>query len=137
MVAQAPRGEYLAAMKTIDTLLHARWIVPVNPAQVCLHDHCIAIHEGRIADILPAADAATRYQAQTRLDYPEHVLLPGLINTHTHAAMSLFRGLADDLALMDWLQNHIWPAEAKHVNEAFVHTGTELAIAEMLRGGTT
>ncbi len=78
-----------------------------------------------------------QYSAKVSRDYNQHALIPGLINSHTHAAMNLFRGLADDLSLMDWLQNHIWPAEASHVNEAFVHTGTELAIAEMIRSGTT
>jgi 5-methylthioadenosine/S-adenosylhomocysteine deaminase len=70
-------------------------------------------------------------------DYSDHALIPGLINAHTHAAMSLFRGLSDDIALMDWLQNHIWPAESRWVNEDFVQCGTELAVAEMLRSGTT
>ena len=136
-VAKPSASEYLAAMKNIDTLLQARWIIPVNPARDCLEHYSIAIDDGRIIDILPSAQASRQYSAHTLLDYPRHALLPGMINTHTHAAMSLFRGLADDLALMDWLQNHIWPAEAKWVNEAFVQTGTELAIAEMLRCGTT
>lgn len=124
-------------MKSIDTLLQARWIIPVNPAHDCLEHHSIAIDDGRIVDILPDTQAIIQYQAKTRIAYPEHALMPGMINCHGHAAMSLFRGLADDLALMDWLQNHIWPAEQKWVNEAFVQTGTELAIAEMLRCGTT
>jgi 5-methylthioadenosine/S-adenosylhomocysteine deaminase len=124
-------------MKNIDTLLQARWVVPVNPAHDCLDHHSIAIDDGRIIDILPSEQASQQYSAQSRIEYPQHALLPGMINAHTHAAMSLFRGLADDLALLDWLQNHIWPAEAKWVNEAFVQTGTELALAEMLRSGTT
>ncbi|MBE9567509.1 MAG: TRZ/ATZ family hydrolase [Proteobacteria bacterium] len=135
-------------MKNIDTLLHARWIIPVadrSPAagkatdskNRYLEQHAIAVHEGKIVDILPSAQAAEKYTASTNRHYDEHALIPGLINSHTHAAMNLFRGLGDDLALMDWLENHIWPAEAKHVNEAFVHTGTELAIAEMIRSGTT
>ncbi len=124
-------------MKNIDTLLQARWVIPVNPAHDCLEHHSIAIDDGRIIDILPSEQASQQYSAQSRIEYPHHALLPGMINAHTHAAMSLFRGLADDLALMDWLQNHIWPAEAKWVNEAFVQTGTELALAEMLRSGTT
>ena len=124
-------------MKNIDTLLHARWIIPVDNKQRYLEQHCIAINEEKIIDILPSAQANARYSARVNRDYHQHALIPGLINSHTHAAMSLFRGLADDLNLMDWLQNHIWPAEAEHVNEAFVHTGTELAIAEMIRSGTT
>ena len=118
-------------MKNIDTLLHARWIIPVDNKQRYLEQHCIAIHEKKIIDILPSTQAKARYSARVSRDYNQHALIPGLINSHTHAAMSLFRGLADDLNLMDWLQNHIWPAEAEHVNEAFVHTGTELAIAEI------
>ncbi len=124
-------------MKNIDTLLHARWIIPVDNKQRYLEQHCIAIDEEKIIDILPSADAKALYSARVNRDYHQHALIPGLINSHTHAAMSLFRGLADDLNLMDWLQNHIWPAEAEHVNEAFVRTGTELAIAEMIRSGTT
>jgi 5-methylthioadenosine/S-adenosylhomocysteine deaminase len=124
-------------MKNIDTLLHARWIIPVEGEKICLEQHSIAIHEERILDILPTDKAKQHYNAQTENEYSQHALIPGLVNAHTHAAMSLFRGLADDLALMDWLQNHIWPAETKWVNEEFVQLGTELATAEMLRGGTT
>ncbi|HHJ34792.1 MAG TPA: TRZ/ATZ family hydrolase [Gammaproteobacteria bacterium] len=124
-------------MKNIDTLLHARWIVPVDNRHRYLEQHCIAIDEEKIIDVLPSDEAKSKYNASIDREYPQHVLMPGLINSHTHAAMNLFRGLADDLNLMDWLENHVWPAEAEHVNEAFVHTGTELAIAEMIRSGTT
>jgi 5-methylthioadenosine/S-adenosylhomocysteine deaminase len=124
-------------MREIDSLLHARWIVPVEPDGLVLEHHSLAIHEGRILDLLPTPQAEQRYQADSVTRLPEHLLIPGLVNAHTHAAMSLLRGLADDLHLMDWLQHHIWPAEARWVNEEFVHDGTQLAIAEMLRGGTT
>ncbi|HEY9151061.1 MAG TPA: TRZ/ATZ family hydrolase [Gammaproteobacteria bacterium] len=124
-------------MREIDSLLHARWIVPVEPDGLVLHHHSLAIHEGRILELLPTADAEQRYRARAVSHLPEHLLIPGLVNAHTHAAMSLLRGLADDLHLMDWLQHHIWPAETRWVNEEFVHDGTQLAIAEMLRGGTT
>ncbi len=124
-------------MTTIDTLLHARWILPVSEDDPCLLNHSIAIHEERILEVLPTETAKSSYQASVEQEYPHHALIPGLINAHTHAAMSLFRGLSDDIALMDWLQNHIWPAESKWVNEDFVQCGTELAIAEMLRSGTT
>ncbi len=124
-------------MREIDSLLHARWIVPVEPDDLVLHHHSLAIHEGRILELLPTAEAEQRYRARAISHLPEHLLIPGLVNAHTHAAMSLLRGLADDLHLMDWLQHHIWPAEARWVNEEFVHDGTQLAIAEMLRGGTT
>ncbi|MCA1804949.1 MAG: TRZ/ATZ family hydrolase [Xanthomonadaceae bacterium] len=124
-------------MREIDSLLHARWIVPVEPDGLVLHHHSLAIHEGRILELLPTTEAEQRYRARAVSHLPEHLLIPGLVNAHTHAAMSLLRGLADDLHLMDWLQHHIWPAEARWVNEEFVHDGTQLAIAEMLRGGTT
>ncbi len=124
-------------MNNIDTLLHARWVIPVDNTNRYLANHCIAIHDDKILEILPCADARKKYSASVTRNYDQHALIPGLINSHTHAAMNLFRGLADDLSLMDWLENHIWPAESMHVNEAFVHTGTELAIAEMIRGGTT
>jgi 5-methylthioadenosine/S-adenosylhomocysteine deaminase len=124
-------------MKSIDTLLHARWIIPVEGEKNCLEQHSIAIHDERILDILPTREAQQNYRAQSEHVYSQHALIPGLVNAHTHAAMSLFRGIADDLALMDWLENHIWPAEAKWVNEEFVQLGTELATAEMLRSGTT
>ena len=123
--------------KHIDTLLHGRWVIPVDNKHRYLEHHAIAIHEDKIIDILPSEQANKKYSADANRRYDQHALIPGLINSHTHAAMNLFRGLADDLSLMDWLENHIWPAEAEHVNEAFVHTGTELAIAEMIRSGTT
>jgi len=124
-------------MKNIDTLLHARWLVPMDNKNRYLENHCIAIHKNKIIDILPNSEATQQYHADVSRHYDKHVLMPGLINSHTHAAMNMFRGLADDLSLMDWLKNHIWPAEAQHVNEAFVHTGSQLAIAEMIRSGTT
>jgi 5-methylthioadenosine/S-adenosylhomocysteine deaminase len=124
-------------MKTTETLLHARWVIPVEPDATVLEYHSIAIEEGRISAILPSADARQSYQAQTVLELDQHALIPGLINAHTHAAMTLLRGIADDLHLMDWLQNHIWPAEQRWVGEQFVHDGTQLAVAEMLRSGTT
>ncbi len=129
-------------MKNIDTLLHARWVIPVDGKNTdnnhhYLEEHCIAIHHGKILDILPSNQVAEKYSADVTRHYSEHALIPGFINSHTHAAMNLFRGLADDLNLKDWLEKHIWPAEAQHINENFVHTGTELAIAEMIRSGTT
>jgi len=124
-------------MTAIDTLLHGRWVVPVSAGDPCLQNHSVVIHEDRIVDVLPTESAKAAYQASVAYDFGRHALIPGLINAHTHAAMSLFRGLSDDIALMDWLQNHIWPAESRWVNEDFVQCGTELAIAEMLRSGTT
>src|SRR6185312_6332003 len=79
----------------------------------------------------------SKYTPRDRVDLPAHALIPGLVNTHTHNPMTLLRGLADDLPLMQWLQEHIWPVEAKVIGPEFVRDGVELAIAEMLRGGTT
>lgn len=120
----------------LDLLLFPTWIVPVEPAGVVLRDHGLGIRNGRIALLAPRAEALRHPATETR-ELPGMLLSPGLINAHGHAAMSLFRGLADDLALMTWLQEHIWPAEAKWVSEDFVHDGTELAIAEQLKGGIT
>jgi len=122
---------------SVDSLIHARWVIPVEPESTVLDHHAIAIRDGRIVDILPNADARMRYTAEDTVELPEHAVLPGFVNAHTHAAMSLFRGLADDLPLMDWLTNHIWPAEARWVSAEFVRDGTQLAVAEMLRSGTT
>jgi 5-methylthioadenosine/S-adenosylhomocysteine deaminase len=124
-------------MTAVDTLIHSRWIAPVEPVATLYEHHSIAIHEGRILDILPTELARTTYQAYIEHTLEGHLLIPGLINAHTHAAMTLLRGLADDLHLHDWLNNHIWPAENRWVNEEFVHDGTQLAMAEMLRSGTT
>jgi len=124
-------------MEHVDTLIRAAWVIPVEPAGVVLEDHVVAVRDGRIAALVPAAQAERDYSADARHRLDEHVLIPGLVNAHTHAAMSLFRGLADDLPLMQWLEGHIWPAEARWVSEAFVRDGTRLAVAEMLRGGVT
>lgn len=125
------------SMQTIDHLIHARWIIPVEPSNTVLENHAIAIQEGSILEILHQDVAKTTYSASTNDYLNEHVLIPGLINAHTHSPMSLFRGLADDLHLMEWLNQHIWPAEKKWVNEEFIRDGTQLAIAEMLRAGIT
>src|SRR5579859_1631343 len=124
-------------MHTVETLVHARWIVPVEPADRVLEHHALAIAHGRIVALLPSAEARSRFAAVEEVSLPQHVLIPGLVNAHTHAAMSLLRGLADDLTLMQWLQDHIWPTEHRWVSPDFVRDGSELAIAEMLRGGTT
>jgi 5-methylthioadenosine/S-adenosylhomocysteine deaminase len=124
-------------MQTIDTLIHARWIVPVEPDDRVYQHHSLAVHEGRVLGILPTDQARQMYAAGVEHDLDRHLLIPGLVNAHTHAAMTLLRGLADDLPLNEWLNNHIWPAETRWVNEEFVHDGSRLAIAEMLRGGTT
>ncbi len=124
-------------MENIDTVLHARWIVPVEPENQVLDHHSLALHRGRIVDLLPTQAATDRYNAAETVMLSDHVVLPGLVNAHTHAAMTLLRGLADDLPLMTWLNEHIWPAENRWVSPEFVQAGTELALLEMLRGGTT
>lgn len=121
----------------IDTLVCARWIVPVEPEQQVLVNHAVAVDGGDILELLPADVAREKYRARDTRELPDHVLLPGLVNAHSHAAMSLFRGLSDDLPLMEWLNDHIWPAEQRWVSPDFVADGTRLAIAEMIRGGTT
>lgn len=121
----------------IDTLITARWIIPVEPENTVLENHAIAINDGRIVAILPATEAETQFQARVHICHQQHVLMPGFINAHGHAAMSLMRGLADDLPLMDWLDNHIWPAERQWVNPEFVYHGSLLACAEMIKSGTT
>jgi 5-methylthioadenosine/S-adenosylhomocysteine deaminase len=120
-----------------NSLLSPRWIIPVEPAGTVLEDHCVALRDGLIEAVLPRADAEKRFFSYEKVDLGEHALIPGLVNAHTHAAMSLMRGLADDLPLMRWLEQHIWPAEAKHVSPQFVNDGSLIACAEMLRGGVT
>ena len=123
--------------QSIDLLIEPRWLIPVEPQGVVLDGYAVAVSAGKIVDVLPARDALGRYLPARKVTLPEHVLIPGLINLHTHAAMALLRGIADDLPLMDWLKTRIWPAEAKHVSAAFVRDGTLLACTEMLRGGIT
>jgi 5-methylthioadenosine/S-adenosylhomocysteine deaminase len=110
--------------------------VPVEPNTV-LEGHAVAVRGITIEAILPVAEARARFPDAVRVPLPRHALIPGLINLHTHAAMSLLRGSADDLPLRVWLSEHIWPAESRLVSRAFVHDGTLLAAAEMVRGGVT
>ncbi len=121
----------------VDKLLHARWVIPVAPDDRVLDHHSIAIKHGQIVAILPTFEAREQLTAKQQVELPDHALIPGLVNAHTHSPMTLFRGLADDLPLMTWLNDHIWPAEQKWVHEEFVSDGSRLAIAEMIRSGTT
>jgi 5-methylthioadenosine/S-adenosylhomocysteine deaminase len=120
-----------------DIRINARWLIPIEPAGAVLDHQAVLIQGDRIAAIMPQHEADKRYRAKEVIDLPAHVVMPGLINTHGHAAMSLFRGMADDLPLMAWLNDHIWPAEGEFVSESFIADGTQLAMAEMLRTGTT
>ncbi len=124
-------------MESIDTLIHAGWIIPVVPQGRLLSDAAIAIRAGQIVAVCDYEEALRRFQPGETVDLPDHALIPGLVNAHTHAAMTLLRGIADDLPLMEWLNEHIWPREMRWVDEGFVRTGTRLALAEMLRGGIT
>jgi 5-methylthioadenosine/S-adenosylhomocysteine deaminase len=119
-----------------DLVLLPQWVIPVDPATT-LADHAVVVQDGRILDVLPADTALARYDAAETLALPGRALIPGLVNLHGHAAMSLLRGFADDQPLMAWLNQRIWPAEKQHVSEAFVRDGTLLAAAEMLSGGIT
>ncbi len=127
-----PMTEHL---KQADLAISARWVATVSGD--VLENNSVIIDRGKIIDILPTTALAERYRPANLVDLPEQVLLPGLINLHTHAAMSLLRGFADDLPLMTWLEHHIWPAEKRALSERFVHDGTLLGCAEMLAGGVT
>ncbi|WP_411564449.1 TRZ/ATZ family hydrolase [Pseudomonas shirazensis] len=118
----------------LDLLLVPTWLVPVEPAGVVLEGHALGLRDGLIAWLGPRELAPAALQVR---ELPDCLLCPGLINAHGHAAMSLFRGLADDLPLMTWLREHIWPAEGRWVDPGFVRDGTDLAIAEQLKGGIT
>ncbi|MDR2016987.1 MAG: TRZ/ATZ family hydrolase, partial [Burkholderiales bacterium] len=121
----------------VDLLIYPRWMVPVIPAGAVFERYALAVNQGRIVAVLPASEARNRFTARETEVLETHLLMPGLVNLHCHAAMSLLRGIADDLPLMSWLSEHIWPAEAKHVSPRFVHDGTLIACAEMLRSGVT
>ncbi|MFZ0791293.1 MAG: TRZ/ATZ family hydrolase, partial [Chromatiaceae bacterium] len=103
-----------------DLLIHAQWVLPVDAEDRQLDGHAVAVRDGRILAVLPSGEARRSVQAERVVDLPGHVLIPGLVNAHTHAAMTLMRGLADDLPLMIWLHEHIWPAEQRWVDPGFV-----------------
>jgi len=117
--------------------LHPKWLIPVEPRATVLQNHTLVINGDTIQAVLPSEQARLQYPDASHIELPDHALLPGFVNLHAQSAMSLLRGLADDLALMDWLNHHIWPAEKKHVSDEFVYDGTVHAMAEMIRGGTT
>ncbi len=123
-------------MQPVDLRIDAQWIVPVEPAGA-LTGHALIVDDGRIVALLPASAADATYAPRTKCAFPTHVLLPGLVNAHTHSAMTLLRGIADDVPLKPWLEQHIWPREGRFVSPEFVFDGTLLAAAEMLRGGVT
>jgi len=120
-----------------DLIIEAGWVVPVVPHGVVLADHAVVVSASEIVAVLPIAEARLRFEAQETVSRPDAVLIPGLVNAHTHNPMTLLRGVADDLPLKVWLQEHIWPIEGAVIGPGFVADGVTLAIAEMLRGGTT
>jgi 5-methylthioadenosine/S-adenosylhomocysteine deaminase len=124
-------------MEKADLLIHASWIVPGGAEELIHENSCLVVSEGKIREILESSLVPSRYQANEEMHLTGYALMAGLVNTHGHAAMSLFRGIADDLSLHNWLEDHIWPMEAKWVSEEFVYQGTQLAIAEMISSGTT
>src|SRR5215471_7060662 len=121
----------------VDWVWSARYVVTMDAQRRVIENGAVAIRGDQIVDVGPRATIDRAYQPAQRLDRPNAIITPGLINTHTHAAMSLLRGIADDLRLQEWLEKYIFPAEAKNVSREFVRWGTKLACTEMLLGGTT
>jgi 5-methylthioadenosine/S-adenosylhomocysteine deaminase len=121
----------------MDQIIHAKWLITCEQNNQVLENHALVINDGLIKDILTSQQATEKYQSATAHHYTTHAVMPGFVNSHTHVAMNLFRGLADDLALMDWLNHHIWPAEKAWVSREFVYDASLLAMAEMIRSGTT
>ena len=121
----------------VDLMIETRWLVPVDPSNQVLENHAVVVHQGVIVDVLSIEAAKEKYAGNKSVVLNEHLLIPGLINLHTHVGMTLMRGLADDIPLMPWLQNHIWPAEQQIVSEKFVRDSALFGCAEMLAGGVT
>jgi len=120
-----------------DLIIEARWLLPIAPENRALDHGAVAVSGDRILAVGTPAELDTGYAPARRLRLPDHVLMPGLVNAHGHAAMTLLRGVAEDAPLEAWLNDHIWPMERRFVSESFVHDGTWLAMAEMIRSGTT
>jgi 5-methylthioadenosine/S-adenosylhomocysteine deaminase len=120
----------------VSLQINARWIITVDSDNNVLENHAVIIQDDILLDILPQQQA-NKYTPSNIIHLNDHALAPGFVNAHTHAAMSLLKGLSDDLPLDEWLNEHIWPAETELADAAFVRDGSELAIAEMIKGGTT
>jgi len=127
----------MSLLQQVDTIINAKWILPIVPRGKVFQDCSLVLHQGRIVAIHPTDELAQVYSSNNILNLAHHVLMPGLVNAHGHGAMSLLRGYADDTALTNWLEDHIWPVENQWLDETFVHDGTQLALAEMLKTGTT
>ena len=121
----------------IDLLINSRWIIPVVPENRVFENCALAIDQQKIVGIYPQAEAQSKFDPLSVVDLDDHILMPGLVNAHGHTAMSLLRGFADDLPLQPWLEDHIWPVEARVLSAEFVADGTNLAMAEMIKTGTT
>lgn len=121
----------------VDTIIQAKWLLTQVADEPVLEHHALVINHGKIIALVPIKSLAGRYSANHTHRLMDHVVMPGLINAHTHSAMSLFRGLADDMPLMRWLNDYIWPAESKTVSAQMVYDAGLLAIAEYIKGGTT
>ena len=126
-----------ATVENVDLIITPGWIAPMTLPVSVISGCSVVVNKQRIIAILPSDEALLRYCADTQHLLPDSLLMPGLVNTHGHGAMSLLRGFADDLPLQEWLEDHIWPAEGRLVSEEFVRDGMELAMAEMLLSGTT
>ena len=124
-------------MKTVDQIVNARWVIPIIPQETILNHHAIVIDQGKIINMLPQQEVYEHYTAKEVSNFNHHAITPGFINAHTHLAMSLFKGFADDLDLDVWLNQHIWPAESANVSADMVYQGTRLALAELIRSGVT
>lgn len=127
----------MTAPQSVDQLIEARWVIPVEPLGVVLENHAVAVKADRIVAVLPIEEARNKFVADVTINLHKHALIPGLVNAHTHNPMTLLRGVADDLPLMTWLTEHIWPVEGRVMGPEYIRDGIELAVAEMLRGGTT
>jgi 5-methylthioadenosine/S-adenosylhomocysteine deaminase len=126
-------------MQRVDLVVSAKWIVPVVPRDVVLEDHSLVVDKGIIVHIGPTAAVLERFHPVEHSDVRDgnHALIPGFVNAHTHTPMTLLRGFVDNVALQEWLEKYIWPAEGRFVNEEYIRDGTELAVAEMVRSGVT
>ena len=124
-------------MMQADTIVDSSWVITVDESDTVLENHSIVVVADRINDILPTPEAGRKYNEAERVALSGHALMPGLVNAHTHASVSLFRGVAEDLPLQPWLERHIWPLEGKWVNREFIRDGALLAFAEAIMGGTT
>lgn len=135
---QAPQLE----RELVDLVISARWVIPVIPEKIVYEFYSVVINNGTIQHILPIMEAEKRFEARSNPPgsekfFQRHAIIPGLCNLHTHSAMVMFRGIAEDVSLMEWLQEYIWPMEKKWVSEEFCETGLEMALCEMIRSGTT